>query len=361
MYRRIGWLALIGVAVFGFGAVISGPDTVDPLLRNVLGLQTPEPVEPAPVPGAEVVADRVKREITEAEVRALMATFTQYKSRVPGYPGHDAAAQFIEQRFRALGLKNVETETYGVTSPVDEGSQLTIVSSGEVFPLSGLWPNLVKTSTLPPGGVRTRLIDGGDGEFKAYDGKEVENTVVLLNFNTWNKWLNAAVLGAKQIIFIAPDTTSYTQAETKFLQVPNSVERFWIDREHGEQLRTLLADQGEIEVQLESRMPWKKDDVANVLGWVEGSDPEMSKKIVVINAYYDAMSVVPAQAPGAEMACGIVALMRLAEHFQAHRPKYTVLFLASSAHHLGFRGVCDFLNRHSRKEEALCRTHDRTH
>ncbi len=351
MYRRIGWLAIIGVAVFGFGAVISGPGTVDPLLRNMLGLQPPEPVEPTPVPGAEVVADRVKREITEAEVRALMATFTQYKSRVPGYPGHDDAAKFIEQRFRALDLKNVETETYGVTSPVDEGSQLTILSSGEVYPLSGLWPNLVKTSTLPPGGVRTRLIDGGDGEFKAYDGKNVENTVVLLNFNTWNKWLNAAVLGAQQIIFIAPDTTSYTQAETKFLQVPNTVERFWIDRERGEKLRTLLADQGEIEVQLESRMPWKKDDAANVLGWIEGSDPVMKKKIVVINAYYDAMSVVPAQAPGAEMACGIVALMRLAEYFQAHPPKYTVLFLASSAHHLGFRGICDFLNRHSRKEE----------
>ena len=245
----------------------------------------------------------------------------------------------------------MKTETYGVTSPVDEGSQLTIVSSGEVFPLSGLWPNLVKTSTLPPDGVRTRLIDGGDGEFKAYNGKDVEDTVVLLDFNTWNKWLNAAVLGAQQIIFIAPDSTSYTQAETKFLQVPNSTERFWIDREHGEKLRNLLADQGEIDVQLTSRMPWKKNDVSNVLGWIEGSDPVMSKKIVVINAYYDAMSVVPAQAPGAEMACGIVGLMRLAEYFQAHRPKYTVLFLASSAHHLGFRGICDFLNRHSRKEE----------
>ena len=74
MYRRIGWFALLGVVVFGFGAVILGPDTVNPLLQKTLGLQTPEPVEPAPVPGAEVVADRVKREITEAEVRALMAT-----------------------------------------------------------------------------------------------------------------------------------------------------------------------------------------------------------------------------------------------------------------------------------------------
>ena len=351
MDRRLGRLALIGFVVVGFGTVILGPDTVDPLLRATLGLQTPEPVAPAPVPGADVVADRVKREITEAEVRALMGAFTQGGSRVPGYPGHARAAAFIEERFRSMGLEDVETEAYGVTSPVDEGSRLTLVSSGEVFPLFGLWPNLVKTATLPPGGVRTRLIDGGDGEFKAYDGKDVEGAVVLLDFNTWNRWLNAAILGAEQVIFIEPDSTSYSQAETKFLQVPNSIERFWIDREHGERLRALLADRGEIEVQLESRMPWKKGEVANVLGWIEGTDAELSKKIVVINAYYDAMSVVPAQAPGAEMACGIVGLMRLAAYFRAHRPKYTLLFLASSAHHLGFRGICDFLNRHSRKEE----------
>ncbi len=41
MYRRIGWLALLGVIVFGFGAVILGPDTVDPVLQKALGLHTP--------------------------------------------------------------------------------------------------------------------------------------------------------------------------------------------------------------------------------------------------------------------------------------------------------------------------------
>ena len=351
MSHRVGWLALIGFVVFGFGTVILGPDAVDPLLRGILGLQPPEQVEQPPVPRADEVADQVKREIAEDDVRALMATFTQHPSRVPGYPGHDAAAHFIEQRFRALGLEDVETEYYGVTSPVDEGSRLTIEASGEVVPISGIWPNLVKTSTLPLGGVRARLIDGGNGEFKALDGKDVEGTVVLLDFNTWNKWLNVANLGAQQVIFIEPDSTSYTQAETKFLQVPNSVERFWIDRENGQRLRSLLSEKGEVDVLLESRMPWKKNEVPNVLGWIRGVDPVLGKKIVVINAYYDAMSVVPALAPGAEMACGIVGLMHLAEYFQAHRPKYTVLFLASSAHHLGFRGICDFLGRHARKEE----------
>ena len=130
MYRRMGWLALIGFGVFGFGTVILGPDTVDPLLRIVLRLQTPEPVAPAAVPGADVVADRVKREIAEAEVRALMASFTQYESRVPGYPGHTRTAAFIEERFRALG----HSPKSGNTSPDETMVNRLPSSTGDVTP-----------------------------------------------------------------------------------------------------------------------------------------------------------------------------------------------------------------------------------
>ncbi|MFT5368064.1 MAG: hypothetical protein ACI8V2_003027, partial [Candidatus Latescibacterota bacterium] len=95
----------------------------------------------------------------------------------------------------------------------------------------------------------------------------------------------------------------------------------------------------------------EKHEVPNVLGWIQGTDPELKKKTIVINAYYDAMSVVPALAPGAEMASSVVGLLKLAEYFSKYPPKHTVLFLASSGHHLGFRGICDFLARHARKEK----------
>jgi len=73
----------------------------------------------------------------------------------------------------------------------------------------------------------------------------MDGAAVLMEFNSWNNWLNAATLGAQQVIFIEPDTTSYSEAEQKFLQVPNSVERFWIDRESGRRLQRLLAARGE--------------------------------------------------------------------------------------------------------------------
>ena len=141
MSHRLGLWALIGFMVFGFGTIIIGPDSIDPVLRSVFGLQAPEAVPPPPVPGSEEAAYRVENQIVEADIRALMDAFTKHGSRVPGYAGHDAAARFIEQRFRELGLEDVETESYGVTSPVDEGSRLTIASSGEVFPLPSFSPS----------------------------------------------------------------------------------------------------------------------------------------------------------------------------------------------------------------------------
>ena len=349
--KKIGYYCFAGAIALAFLAVALGPERMDPLLSAVLGVQMPDPVPPPPVPGAEGVAERVLGAIGEAEIEALVYRFAGFGSRVPGYAGHDEAARFIASEFRRFGLEDVTTEAFGVAAPIDKGGSLALTDTGERFSLYSIWPNLVKTSTLPRGGVQGRLVYGGHGDFADFDGHAVEGAVVLMEFNSWNNWINAAMLGARQVIFIEPDSTLTSQAEQKFLQVPNGVERFWIDKESGRLLQRRLAEQGELNVVLRARMDWEKHDADNILGWVRGTDPEVRDKIVVISAYYDAMSVVPALAPGAEMAGSIVGLMALAEYFAQHPPKHTVLFLATSAHHLGFRGLCDFLGRHARKEE----------
>ncbi|MBT5829645.1 MAG: hypothetical protein HOH77_05555, partial [Candidatus Latescibacteria bacterium] len=350
-YRHIGLTALIGLAAVFMLLMVVGPERVNPWLSDMLGLQTPVPVTEPLVPEAEAVSFRVMDAVTEDNVRKLMHQFTQNGSRAVGYPGHDVAATFIESEFRRLGLEDVETESFGVATPIDKGGRLTLTDTDEAFALHSVWPNLIKTSTVPRNGVTAHLIYGEDGEFADFDGLDVEGSIVLMDFNSWNHWLNAAMLGATQIIFIEPDSTFTAQAEQKFLQVPNSVERFWIDKASGEKLKGLLADRKQMNVHLTGRMDWEKPEASNVLGWVRGTDPVLREKIVVINAYYDAMSVVPALAPGAERACGIVGLMELATYFSKYPPKHTILFLASSGHHLGFRGICDFLGRHSRKEK----------
>ena len=342
---------IIVVGIFVTALLIAGPYRVNPHIAALLGLEMPSEVPPVPVPRAEEVGTRVLDAVREDGIRTLMDQFTQHESRVVGYEGHEKTADFIISEFRRFGMEDVEAETYSVAVPIDQGGSLEVEDTGEVFTIHGLWPNLVKTTTLPSGGVRGHLLWGGDGDVSEFNGRDIEGAVVLMEFNSWNNWLNAAMLGAQQIVFIEPDSTFTAQAETKFLQVPNSVERFWIDKTSGEKLKTLIAEKEKVNVTLKARMDWEKKETRNILGWIRGTDPVLSEKIVVINTYYDAMSVVPARAPGAEMACGIVGMMKLAEYFSKYPPKHTLLFLASSAHHLGFRGICDFLSRHSRKEE----------
>ncbi|MFQ6053702.1 MAG: M28 family peptidase, partial [Candidatus Bathyarchaeia archaeon] len=84
---------------------------------------------------------------------------------------------------------------------------------------------------------------------------------------------------------------------------------------------------------------------------VAGDLALLGHEVIVLEAYYDAMSVVPALAPGAEQACSIAGLLELARHLKAHPPARTVVFAATSAHFLNKRGIIDFLDRHSRREK----------
>ena len=100
-------------------------------------------------------------------------------------------------------------------------------------------------------------------------------------------------------------------------------------------------------------MDWERKPAWNIIGTIPGYDPLLTNDIVVLEGYYDAMSVVPALAPGAEQAASVTALLEIARHFRENPPARTIVFLATSAHHLGLRGVDDFIQRYLRKEDPF--------
>jgi len=302
----------------------------------------------------ELDYEELARSVDGGRIRETLEFFASGESRVAGYPGCDRAAAYIEEQFRKIGLLDVRSEAFNVAVPVDKGAGLRIVGEEEEIRLYSMWPNLVRTSTLPAEGIRAKLIYGRSGAFSEFNGKDVEGAVTLMDFNTWNKWLNPAMLGTRAVIFIEPDSTVHLEAEQKFLRVPLSVPRFWIAKEDARYLLDRLGE-SEGEVEMTARMVWEKRPAWNLMGVIPGTHPLIGHEILVLEAYYDAMSVVPAQAPGAEMASGITGLLELARYFRKHPPARTLLFLATSGHHLGLRGICDFLSRHCRKEEHYVR------
>jgi len=266
-------------------------------------------------------------------------------SRVPGYPGHEKAVRYLREQFSGMGYERIEEDLFPLSVPVEESSSLEVVGTEERAVLHALWPNLVRTSQLPLGGVTGEAVYVGHGEWHEFDGKRIENSVVFMDFNSDDHWLNAAILGARAIVFIEPRETVRRQAEAKLVSVPLNMPKFWISRENFTRLRPAMGRQ----VRVKCRMQWRRVEGRNLRVYLKGEGAESGKEPVILCAYYDSMSVVPALAPGAESACGIAALLELARVLKAHPPQCDVVFLAVSGHHLANAGIKAFMQQHARR------------
>ncbi|MBM4083703.1 MAG: M28 family peptidase, partial [Planctomycetes bacterium] len=302
--------------------------------------------------------------LSDERSRAGLARFESFESRIPGYPGNRKAYDHIVSEFKRLGYKPV-TETFRVPVPVQRGeNKLTLLGeSGQpeaTMPLYCLWPNKVQTSTLPKDGLTGHLVYGGKGEFIDFTGQEIMGSIVLLDFDSADNYVNARMLGAQAIIFFDNGGITMGQAYDKFMEVPADVPRFWINKSEAQRLLPLAKKNRR--VTLNARMDWVDAETWNVYALLEGSDEKMpvpgdkpkrwKDNIIVVSAYYDSMSVVPSLAPGADSASGITALLEVARVLKhEYPPKASFVFLATSGHFEGLRGMSDFVYRHARKSK----------
>lgn len=299
-------------------------------------------------------------DVDEASVSETLARFVSFGSRVPGYSGSSGATDEVARRFRGTGLQRVTVEPFRVAVPIDSGACLTIDSTGERLTLHCLWPNGVRTGTTPSGGLRGHLIDAGSGKFKHLDGQRVDGSIALVGFGAGASYMNCRMLGASAVIFYDDGKVTRDQASMKFVKIPLEIPRYWADAEVAARLKA-LAVSGPA-ASLAARMIWEEAETANVLGYLEGSSElrpgsrhRWNEDLMVISAPYDAISVVPALAPGAENATSIAALLEVARVMTMAPPGYSVLFLATGAHFEGLTGINEFLRRHSRREEHFRR------
>jgi len=385
----IGILMILSVTVFD-------PADITEYAKRQFGLTTGPRADRelgglAPTSGRETVEKEENAAIralveglTIGETRATIEHLsTLPASRVVGYPGCEMAAQYVEDQFRAIGLQGVTSQPFDVTVPIDEGGVMKGDGLGGDVELFALWPNEVRTSTLPKD-FTGLLLDGHSGRFAEFNGtemtrtvkdadglaSEVANAIVLLDFDCEQNWMKAAMLGAKAVVFFdntepgAAPAVTRGEAEQKFVGVPANSPRFWVSAEDGRRLRKRLAGLGSkgIAVRLKSTMEWRREPTRNIIGIIPGTLPPVKpsekrdyerQRIIVLSAFYDAMSVVPRIAPGAENACGIAALLQTARVLKQFPPRHTVVFLATSSHYHCMWGVQQFLYKCLPREEEL--------
>lgn len=190
------------------------------------------------------------------------------------------------------------------------------------------------------------------GEFVAASEAHIfipKGAIVLLDFNSSTRYINATMLGGTAIIFIEPQTTIRGEAENKFGTVPANIPRFWISKADADFLTNLLEQEhnagNQVNARVRGKMTWERRVGQNIRGFLEGGDPSLRDELIVLTAYYDSMSIVPAMAPGADPTCGVAALMELARLFSLpeYRPGYSILFVAVDGHFQGLAGMRAFM------------------
>ena len=263
------------------------------------------------------------------------------------------------------GIDNDEDGT------VDEYGEIPLLSEIHGWATDGIDNDADGWTDEVPGDATDGIDNNNDeqvdesGEFVAASEAHIfipKGAIVLLDFNSSTRYINAAMLGGTAVIFIEPETTIRGEAENKFGTVPANIPRFWISKADAAVLMTLLEQQTDtafsnrpetapteggnsVNVRVRGKMTWERGVGQNIRGFLEGGDPTLRDELVVLTAYYDSMSVVPAIAPGADPTCGIAALIELARLFSQpeYRPGRSVLFVAVDAHFQGLAGMRAFM------------------
>jgi hypothetical protein len=279
---------------------------------------------------------------TEAALRKDVEFLSKLPSRVPGTGGNLQAAEYVKTRFNQIGLEQVRADEYLVTAPVTKEGSLSL--GGKNFQIHPVYPNQVVASTTPEAGITAPLVYAGLGRPSDFNGQKIEGSIVALDFNSGMNWITAVDLGAKAIVFLENTAADRGQAERKFTFLPVEVPRFYAPQAVANAIRTTNG----ASVTVKSLVTWEKVPVSNVLGFLKGKNPPPSDKpnTLIVNAYYDSMSVVPDLAPGAEAAGNMAAMLELATRLKKNPPAYNILFVANGAHHLALAGTRNFIAQH---------------
>lgn len=297
------------------------------------------------------------RAAENASIRRLLLEFAGAPTRYLGTPGHRATVSEIERIFRSLGLSRVRRDRFTVAAPVDLGAWLEGPGLGRVT-VHMCWPNHAQLAVTPAAGLTGPLVDAGRGEAGALDGREVAGAIALVRLPCAEGpmgWTTPFVLGAAAVVFLPPaDGAGFTRAEAEelFLDVPAHLPRYWASA--GAVAPLVAAAKRGARVTLRGAAAWRNVETENVLGELPGTNPKADR--IILQAYTDAMSVVPALAPGAEEAGGLVALAGLARHFAAKPPPHPLLFLATAGHGHALSGSHEFLSRHLRRREYFTKS-----
>ncbi len=262
-------------------------------------------------------------------------------SRNMGSPNRKALDQYVAERFKATGFE-CGTISFPTAAFIPGKAEIRL-PDGTRFPLQSLAPNTAHPGNLRDGQWSGDLADLGQGTLKDIESSSPMNAAVLLDMDSHRAWVTALELGAQALIFVGSERDNSRQAAEKLYVAPLSVPRFYVSAGDGAALRSALQAQKTLPVRIVQTQPNRWANIMAADDWVIIPGAAQADKVVHIQAYKDAASIVPAATPGAQSACNLALFFRLLDHYTRHKPQCTLVFSAVSDHCNALRGEQFFL------------------
>ena len=279
----------------------------------------------------------------EQSLRQIITQFSSFEDRHTGTEGYDRAAEYILGYLEELGYSPQE---HNYPLPVRKVHRATIqvgdaISEVQPFLYNAITPQAIDESLEGP------LYYVSSGTYQYLKGKKIEDSIILMDFDSGFNWQEVAALGAKACIFVQKrDQKSKFLFQEKFELSPIQFPIFWMSWDNAQNLFGAIANEQhplDAKVTLRSKITWHETIAKNIYTLVPGSDPELKDELIVIDAFFDNSSYLPGKAPGADEATSIATLLRLAAKLKENPPGRSVLLLATSGHAQTLAGLREFI------------------
>ncbi|MCS7104781.1 MAG: M28 family peptidase [Thermofilaceae archaeon] len=296
-------------------------------------------------PSATEYGGSIVEALDIAKVEQHARKLSSLGSRVVGYQGYYKSVDYIIEQLNNTGLP-FQVQNFSVVSPIEEESFIEV--EGKRLRVHVLWPNaMFLISPTHPEGVTGKLVYAGRGEASEIQGKEINGSIVLMDFNSLNNWLRVADLGAKAVVFLEPEDTDRYEALTKFTSAPVFFSRVYATKDVAKEL---LASEGKL-ARLVVRAEMRKVNAYNIVVKINGS--AYPNDVIVVATHYDAWSIVPSISEAFSEALNPALLLELARVFAKNPPPRSIWLAFLSGFYQGLAGSKAFVEEYFYSQDVL--------
>ena len=334
-------------------------------------------------------------EITQAEIKYHIEFLASdsLKGRASGEEGNSIAARYIADEFKNYGLKPAGDDhkyfqSFDIVTGLKAGEKNALSSGTKPFELNKDFNPLAFSADKAAEG---ELVFAGYGissdelKYDDYDQVNVKDKVVLIlrytpeGDNPHSRFNNEAPL-RKKVGLAAEKGAMGVLIATGFEDGEDEVIKLQYEIGHGnygipamsisrnaamkllgyseQQFKDLQTKinkskrpssfETHTPVKLSSEVIVERSKTQNVIGWLEGTDPELKKEYVIIGAHFDHLGMggsnsmyrgAPAIHNGADdNASGTTAMLELAQKLSTQKLKRSLLFIGFTGEEMGLIG-----------------------